>query len=73
MCIRDRYNTNDVLYAQDHVLGEGELPPVRRFKYISPGSFATLGTRLVAGRDLDWTDIDVYKRQPETLPPSDWD
>jgi len=61
----DGYNTNDVLYAQDHVLGEGELPPVRRFKYISPGSFATLGTRLVAGRDLDWTDI--YQKRPVAI------
>jgi predicted permease len=47
------------------VLGEGELPPVRRFKYISPGSFATLGTRLVAGRDLDWTDI--YQKRPVAI------
>jgi len=61
----DGYNTNDVLYAQDHVLGDGELPPVRRFKYISPGSFATLGTRLVAGRDLDWTDI--YQKRPVAI------
>ena len=61
----DGYNTNDVLYAQDHVLGEGELPPVRRFKYISPRSFATLGTRLVAGRDLDWTDI--YQKRPVAI------
>ena len=61
----DGYDTNDVLYAQDHVLGEGELPPVRRFKYISPGSFATLGTRLVAGRDLDWTDI--YQKRPVAI------
>jgi predicted permease len=61
----DGYGTNDVLYAQDHVLGEGELPPVRRLKYISPGSFATLGTRLVAGRDLDWTDI--YQKRPVAI------
>jgi predicted permease len=61
----DGYDTNDVLYAQDHVLGEGELPPVRRFKYISPRSFATLGTRLVAGRDLDWTDI--YQKRPVAI------
>ncbi|HEX3472109.1 MAG TPA: ABC transporter permease [Silvibacterium sp.] len=51
------YDSNDILYAQDHVYGEGELPPIRRFKFISPGSFATLGTKLIAGRDLTWTDI----------------
>ena len=48
----DGRDSNDILYAQDHVLGEGELPPIRRFKFISPGFFSTLGTRLVAGRDL---------------------
>ena len=53
----DDYDSNDVLYAQDHVLAEGELPPIRRFQFISPGTFATLGTKLLAGRDLTWTDI----------------
>jgi predicted permease len=52
----DGYDSNDVLFAQDHTYSEGELPPIRRFKFISPGSFATLGTRMVAGRDLTWTD-----------------
>jgi predicted permease len=53
----DGYDTNDILYAQDHVYGEGEIPPVRRFKFISPGYFSTLGTHLVTGRDLTWSDI----------------
>ena len=52
----DGHDSNDILYVQDHVLGEGELPPVRRLKFISPGFFSTLGTRLVAGRDLTWAD-----------------
>jgi len=56
---------NDILYAQDHVLAEGELPPIRRFKSISPGVFATLGTKLVAGRDLTWTDI--YEKRPVVI------
>jgi hypothetical protein len=38
---------------------------VRRFKFISPGFFATLGTPLVAGRDLSWTDI--YKKIPVAI------
>ena len=61
----DGRNSNDVVYAQDHVYGEGELPPIRRFKFISPGFFATLGTRLVAGRDLTWTDI--YQKRPVAI------
>jgi predicted permease len=61
----DGRDSNDVVYAQDHVYGEGELPPVRRFKFISPGFFTTLGTRLVSGRDLTWTDI--YQKRPVAI------
>jgi predicted permease len=61
----DGHDSNDVLYAQDHVYGEGELPPIRRFKFVSPGFFATLGTRLLAGRDLTWTD--TYQKRPVAI------
>jgi predicted permease len=61
----DGNDWNDILFAQDHVLGEGELPPIRRFKFISPGSFATLGTPPVAGRDLTWTD--TYEKRPVAI------
>ena len=58
-------SSNDVLFAQDHVSREGELPPVRRFKFISPGYFSTLGAQLVAGRDLTWTD--TYQKRPVAI------
>jgi predicted permease len=58
----DGRSSNDVLFAQDHVYGEGELPPIRRFKFISPGFFATLGTQILAGRDFTWTD--TYQKRP---------
>jgi predicted permease len=61
----DGRNSNDVLFAQDHVYGEGELPPVRRFKFISPGFFATLGTKVLAGRDFTWTD--TYQERPVAI------
>ena len=61
----DGRNSNDVLYAQDRVYREGELPPIRRLKFISPGFFATLGTRLLAGRDLTWTD--TYQKRPVAI------
>jgi predicted permease len=44
------------LFAQDHTYKEGELPPIRRFKFISPGFFSTMGTPMVAGRDITWDD-----------------
>ena len=59
------YNSNDVLYAQDHTYQEGQIPPIRRFKFISPGMFKTMGTPIVAGRDLMWEDI--YNKLPVAM------
>ncbi len=58
-------SSSDVLFAQDRAYAEGELPPIRRFKFISPGYFSTLGTPLVAGRDLAWTDL--YGKRPVVI------
>ena len=52
----DGNNNFDPVFVEDHSYRPGELPPVRRFKFISPGFLQTLGTPLVAGRDLTWTD-----------------
>jgi predicted permease len=35
----------------------GTRPPHRRFKYIGPGYFETMGNRVVAGRRLTWDDV----------------
>jgi predicted permease len=61
----DGYDNYDILYAQDHGLKENELPPLRRFKSISPGFFSTIGTKLVAGRDLTWAD--TYNKLPVAI------
>jgi predicted permease len=61
----DGNDSNDLLYAQDHDYKDGEIPPIRRFVNISPGFFATLGTRIVAGRDLTWTD--TYDKHPVAI------
>lgn len=49
------------LFVQDHVYKDGELPPIRRFRFISPGYFSTMGTPIIAGRDLTWDD--TYQRR----------
>ncbi len=46
----------DPVVSDDRTYREGELPPLRRFKFVSPGFLSTLGTPLVAGRDLTWED-----------------
>ena len=43
----------------------GDPGPLRRLKYLSPGLLAASGTRLVAGRDLTWTE--VYDVRPVVL------
>ncbi len=61
----DGNNSNDLVFAQDHTYKEGELPPIRRFKFVAPGFFKTMGTSLVAGRDMTWTD--VYEKRPVAI------
>ncbi|MGH9773869.1 MAG: ABC transporter permease [Candidatus Acidiferrales bacterium] len=55
----------DPVFAQDRAYAAGELPPVRRFKFVSPEFFATLGIPLVAGRNLTWTD--TFNKIPVAL------
>jgi predicted permease len=51
------FNSNDLLYAQDKNYAVGEIPPVRRFRFVAPGFFKTNGTILKAGRDFTWIDL----------------
>ncbi len=48
---------SDLLYARDKIYAAGQIPPVRAFRYVSPGFFKTDGTPLIAGRDFTWTDV----------------
>jgi predicted permease len=61
----DGENDNDPIYASDKVYAESQIPPLRRYKFISPSFFKTVGNPLVAGRDLTWTDI--YEKRPVVL------
>jgi len=52
----DGQGWTDPIYAADRFYAEGKIPPLRRFKFVSPALFQTMGIPLVAGRDFDWTD-----------------
>jgi predicted permease len=53
----DGNDSNDPLESEANpVLGD-QIPPIRRYKFIGEGTFATLGNRMVAGRDITWSDI----------------
>jgi putative ABC transport system permease protein len=55
----------DGLFAQDHVYSESQIPPLRHFKFVTPGLLKTMGNSLVAGRDFTWTD--VYEKRPVAM------
>ena len=51
-------NANDtVLTSETTTYAEGQPRPLRRFEFISPGFFQTLGMPILNGRDLDWEDL----------------
>jgi putative ABC transport system permease protein len=47
---------NDPVFTEDKP--ESKTSPIRRFKFISPGYFSTVGSRIVAGRDMTWPELD---------------
>ncbi len=51
----------DPVFAEDHTYAETQIPPLRVFKFVSPGLLKTMGNSLVAGRDLTW--IDIYEKR----------
>ena len=56
---------HDPVFAEDRVYPEGQIPPLRAFKFVSPGLFSTMGNRLIAGRDLTWSD--TYEKHKVAL------
>ena len=47
----------DPLWVEDRPTAPGQIPPMRRFKWIGPGTFETLGIPVLAGRDYTWSDV----------------
>ncbi|HTX33389.1 MAG TPA: ABC transporter permease [Bryobacteraceae bacterium] len=61
----DNFGWHDPVYPEGRLYTEGQMPPLRRYRFISPGVLNATGTRLVAGRDFTWTD--VYGKRPLVL------
>jgi putative ABC transport system permease protein len=55
----------DAIYAQDKTYSDDEIPTLRLFKHVSPGFLQTSGTRIIAGRELTWSE--VYGRRPVAM------
>ena len=61
----DTKNQNPIVAENHPRANAGSNPPIRTFKFVSPGFLAATGTRVIAGRDLAWDDI--YGRRPVVL------
>jgi putative ABC transport system permease protein len=64
-----------VLTTEGKTYADGQPRPLRRFEFISPAFFHTLGTPLIAGRDVTW--VDLYEKRmvalaSESLAREDW-
>jgi len=57
--------SNDPVFVEGRSYAEGEFPALRRFKFVSPGTFSTLGIPFITGRDYTWDDI--YQYHPVTI------
>jgi predicted permease len=55
----------DEIYIEDKVYPAGLIPPLRLYKYVSPGFLQTAGTSLVAGREMTWSE--VYAQRPVVM------
>jgi predicted permease len=53
----DGWDSNDPVFVEDFPQLDDSLPPIRRFKWIAPGYFRTMGNPVLAGRDLTWDDV----------------
>jgi predicted permease len=56
---------HDPLFAQDRTYSESQVPPIRLFKFVSPGYMKTMGGSLIAGRDFTWADL--YELRPVAM------
>jgi predicted permease len=53
----DGWNSNDAVDVEGFPVPDGQIPPIRRFKWVTPHYFETMENPVVAGRSLSWSDI----------------
>ncbi|HSM61303.1 MAG TPA: FtsX-like permease family protein, partial [Longimicrobiales bacterium] len=53
----DGWDNNDPVESEDDPVTGDQLPPIRRFKHVGEGYFATMGNEVRAGREITWADI----------------
>ncbi len=53
----DGWNSADPMFVESQPTPEGQIPMIRRFKWIAPDYFGTMGNPVVAGRDFTWAEL----------------
>ena len=54
----DGYDSNDPIFVEDFPIPEGRIPTLRRYKWIGEGYFETMGNPILAGRAIEWRDLE---------------
>jgi len=49
---------NGPMEVDGETVASGDFAPARGRKFVSPGYFDAMGTRIIAGRDVTWSDIE---------------
>jgi putative ABC transport system permease protein len=52
----DGWDSNDPIYVEEFPVPEGQIPDIRRMKWVSDSYFETMQIPLLAGRALEWSD-----------------
>jgi putative ABC transport system permease protein len=53
----DGNRSMDPIFVEDFPRSDGNLPPMRTFKFIGERYFETMGNPIIAGRAITWSDI----------------
>lgn len=53
----DGWDSNDGVHVEDFPTPDGQIPTIRRFKWIAENYFETMGNPVLAGRPITWTDV----------------
>jgi putative ABC transport system permease protein len=53
----DGVSSFDPIFVEDFPRPDGQIPPLRRFKWIGERYFETMGNAVIAGRPISWNDI----------------
>jgi putative ABC transport system permease protein len=50
------------IFREDAAAGDAQQPSALRwFRFVAPDVFRTMGTRVIAGRELTWADVDEHR------------